>query len=156
MLQGESAVVEFEGKRHEVRLERNRAPNDLLVYLDDEPLDVTLEDETASSIRLGINGNTVELKRFKAATSIPAPTIEARPQVASSEGALVSPLYGKVVSVNVGVDELVEPGAPLLVLEAMKMESTIRSDGRYRVAEVLVKKGEGVTKGQVLMRFSPG
>jgi biotin carboxyl carrier protein len=39
-------------------------------------------------------------------------------------------------------------------MEAMKMESILHAAGKYKIKEILVKEGEGVDKGQALIRFA--
>ena len=48
----------------------------------------------------------------------------------------------------------VEAGAPLLVIEAMKMEHTIVAPAAGRVAEVLYRVGDPVAEGAELIRFA--
>jgi len=66
-------------------------------------------------------------------------------------GSLVSPMPGSVVRVAVAAGEEVEPGQPLVVLEAMKMEHTVAAPHAGRVAEVRVAEGEQVGGGHVLV-----
>jgi len=68
---------------------------------------------------------------------------------------IVSPMPGAVIAVEVGADAEVTEGAPVLVVEAMKMEHTLAApvDGRV---EVLVAVGDQVAVDQVLARVTPG
>ena len=54
---------------------------------------------------------------------------------------------------KVKVGDLVKPGDQLLILEAMKMENILKSQGEGTVRNVKVKKGDTVEKGQVLVEF---
>ncbi len=74
---------------------------------------------------------------------------------ADEEGSLISQMPGKVLSVLVQPGDRVVRGQPLLVLEAMKMEQTLRAPDEGVVAEVLVSEGEQVDPGQVLARLGP-
>lgn len=58
---------------------------------------------------------------------------------------------GIVVSVDVAQDAVVTDGATLVVLEAMKMQNPIVSDGAGRVAEVHVRAGQAVAAGDALV-----
>jgi len=62
-----------------------------------------------------------------------------------------APIPGKVVRVAVSMGDLVAPGQPLLVLEAMKMENPICAEGAGRVEQVLVSAGATVEGGQLLV-----
>ena len=47
----------------------------------------------------------------------------------------------------------VKEGEPALVLEAMKMENNIILHGDAKIKKVLVKRGQSVDKGQVLIEL---
>ena len=63
---------------------------------------------------------------------------------------VVAPMPGSVVTVHVGVGDLVEGGAPLVTLEAMKMEHGVVAPGPGRVTEILVRPGAQVGRGDPL------
>jgi propionyl-CoA carboxylase alpha chain len=64
-----------------------------------------------------------------------------------------SPMPGQVLRVVTGPGQQVAPGDPLLVLEAMKMEQTIKATMAGIVQAVLVKPGEMVAPGQRLVEI---
>jgi methylmalonyl-CoA carboxyltransferase small subunit len=64
-----------------------------------------------------------------------------------------SPMVGIIVRINVREGEHVEKDDPIVVLEAMKMETTITSPVAGRVRSILVSAGESVQSGQVLVEF---
>lgn len=66
---------------------------------------------------------------------------------------LVAPMPGLVVRVHVAAGDRVEPGAPLVSVEAMKMENELRAVAAGTVRRVLVAKGTAVEKGAVLVEF---
>ncbi|MBV7393536.1 acetyl/propionyl/methylcrotonyl-CoA carboxylase subunit alpha [Mameliella sediminis] len=68
----------------------------------------------------------------------------------AAEGAL-APMPGRVVSVHVSVGQSVEEGDRLVVLEAMKMEHTLRAGRAGTVGEVLVAEGDQVEAGAPLV-----
>ena len=67
------------------------------------------------------------------------------------EGRLTAPMPGKVIAVLVEPGAIVEKGAPLIVMEAMKMEHTIGAPAAGKVAEVLYGVGDQVTDGAQLL-----
>jgi acetyl-CoA/propionyl-CoA carboxylase biotin carboxyl carrier protein len=81
----------------------------------------------------------------------------ARPARAASGGAghgggrITSPMPGTVLTVHVDVGQPVEAGQPLVVVEAMKMEHTVRANEPGKVAEVLVRVGDPVRLDQPLV-----
>jgi acetyl-CoA carboxylase carboxyltransferase component len=70
--------------------------------------------------------------------------------------AITAPFAGVVVSVARAVDEEVGAGAPLLVLEAMKMEHEVLADAGGVVESVEVQIGDAVEEGQLLARIRAG
>ncbi len=65
-------------------------------------------------------------------------------------GALTAPMPGKVVKVLVEVGQQVAGGAPLVVLEAMKMEHTVRAAEAGTVRELHVIVGDQVDTDRLL------
>jgi pyruvate carboxylase subunit B len=60
-----------------------------------------------------------------------------------------------VIRVHVRPGDVVAPGAPLLVLEAMKMENEFKADAAGIVEAVLVEPGQAVEKGARLIELGP-
>ena len=70
-------------------------------------------------------------------------------------GGLTAPMPGKILAVLVQAGSEVEKGAPLVVMEAMKMEHTIAAPAKGRVSAVLHAAGEQVAEGAALIAFEP-
>ncbi|HMA42636.1 MAG TPA: biotin/lipoyl-containing protein [Gemmatimonadales bacterium] len=70
-------------------------------------------------------------------------------------GAVVAPMPGLVVRVEVTEGQQVGAGAPLVVVEAMKMENELRAQRPGRVVKVHVRPGMAVEKGTVLVTLAP-
>lgn len=66
-----------------------------------------------------------------------------------------APMTGKVVDVAVEAGDHVEPGATLVVLEAMKMEHRMKATGSMTVVKVHVAKGSLVELGTELVTLVP-
>jgi methylmalonyl-CoA carboxyltransferase small subunit len=64
-----------------------------------------------------------------------------------------SPISGIVVRINAQLGQQIQVGDPLLVLEAMKMETNITAPVAARVSKLNVAVGDGVQGGQVLVEF---
>jgi len=75
---------------------------------------------------------------------------------AEVEGAVPAPIQGTIVSIGVSVGDAVAAGAPVLVMEAMKMEHVIRSEFSGSVREVRVRVGDAVYEGAALLVIEPG
>ncbi len=75
------------------------------------------------------------------------PLAHAGDDVASGGGHLTAPMSGSIVAVLVQVGDTVARGAPLLILEAMKMEHTIFAPGAGTVTAVHYRQGDQVREG---------
>jgi len=69
------------------------------------------------------------------------------------EGGLRAPMPGKVVTLIAEPGVVVEKGAPLLVLEAMKMEHTITAPRKGKLVSFHVAAGDQVADGAELVEF---
>jgi propionyl-CoA carboxylase alpha chain len=76
-----------------------------------------------------------------------------RPVSASTRETANSPMPGQVLRILVREGQQVNAGDPLVVLEAMKMEQTIRTTINGMVIAVLVEPGQVVAPGQMLVQI---
>ena len=67
---------------------------------------------------------------------------------------IVSPMPGLVFKIPVSVGQQVAKDQELIILEAMKMESPLQAPCAATVSAILVKEGDAVTEGQVLIQLS--
>jgi 3-methylcrotonyl-CoA carboxylase alpha subunit len=74
---------------------------------------------------------------------------------AEHEGHLRAPMPGTVLDVRTEVDKDVEPGAVIVVLEAMKMEHSLSAPWAGKVVTVHVKPGDRVEEGAELVVLEP-
>ena len=72
---------------------------------------------------------------------------------AQPEGGHVAPMSGSVVRVLVEPGQRVEAGTPLMVLEAMKMEHSIKAAAPGVVTQVLYAEGNMVSEGSLLLEI---
>ena len=72
------------------------------------------------------------------------------PADAVASGSLLAPMPGSVVRVIASVGDEVEAGAPVLVLEAMKMQHTVAAPHAGTVSQIEVQPGQQVAAGEVL------
>ncbi len=100
-------------------------------------------------------------QRFRLVTATHGPThlVEVdgvAHRISLDEGGVVrSPAPALVVATPISVGDQVEAGAPILVLESMKMETVLRAPFRARVRECPVSVGSQVETGAPLMRLEP-
>jgi acetyl/propionyl-CoA carboxylase alpha subunit len=71
------------------------------------------------------------------------------------EGGLVAPMPGKVVKILAATGQEVAAGAPLVVLEAMKMEHTVRTPDAGTVRALHVAVGDQVDADRLLAIVTP-
>jgi acetyl/propionyl-CoA carboxylase alpha subunit len=74
---------------------------------------------------------------------------------AAGSGTVTAPMPGKVVAVLVAPGDTVEVGQALVVLEAMKMESTLAAEVAGRVRAVRAVADAVVAAGDVLVEIEP-
>ncbi|WAL40643.1 ATP-grasp domain-containing protein [Brevibacterium sp. BRM-1] len=72
------------------------------------------------------------------------------PAAEAVPGSLLAPMPGTVIRLEARVGERVEAGQPLLSIEAMKMEHTIRSDVAGTLTELRVAQGDQVDVGALV------
>jgi acetyl-CoA/propionyl-CoA carboxylase biotin carboxyl carrier protein len=83
-----------------------------------------------------------------------AEAIQARRVLGPRRAEIISPMPGSVIAVGVAPEAHVQEGAPVVVVEAMKMEHTLTAPVAGQV-EVLVSVGDQVSVDQVLARLTP-
>ncbi len=117
--------------------------------LEAELLAIDLETKTLQ-IRLGHKTTTLQLKdRFDL-------LLEKMGMNSSVSGILKeikAPMPGLILDLKVAPGDLVKKGDVVLILEAMKMENSIKSPGDGIVKAVNVSLKQSVEKNQVLIQF---
>ncbi|MEU4623858.1 carboxyl transferase domain-containing protein [Actinoplanes sp. NPDC023801] len=138
------------------RLGRNRFRVGIASGASVEYADVVSERFDEHSAQMYVNGHRF---RLITATHGPIHTIEVdgvTHRVSRDEGGVVrSPAPALVVATPLAVGDEVEAGAPILVLESMKMENVLRAPFKARVRECPVAVGSQVETGAPLMRLEP-
>lgn len=71
----------------------------------------------------------------------------------ASTSQITSPMPGKVTKIFVKSDQSIDAGQAVVVMEAMKMEYTLKSEISTTVEKVLVNVGDQVQLGQVLVKL---
>ncbi|MGD8215448.1 carboxyl transferase domain-containing protein [Aestuariimicrobium sp. Y1814] len=133
--------------RYQVSLETAAGPVTLVADLD-------RVDGVHSRLRIG--GTTY---RVVTANHGPSQLVEVNGithRISRDEGGVLrSPAPALVVGTPVAVGDVVAAGAPVVVLEAMKMEVALRAPVEGRVKELLVRTGTQVGTGEPLARLEP-
>jgi acetyl-CoA/propionyl-CoA carboxylase biotin carboxyl carrier protein len=74
----------------------------------------------------------------------------------AGQDAVVSPMQGTVLSVQVAEGDAVQPGQVLCIVEAMKMENEVHATRAGVVADLSIAAGAPVKSGQVICRIVAG
>lgn len=72
-----------------------------------------------------------------------------------SSDKIIAPMPGKVTKVLVSNHQSVKKGEALLVMEAMKMEYTLKSDTDATVEKINAQVGQQVNLGHLLIQLKP-
>jgi len=88
----------------------------------------------------------------------PPPDVDAAARAAVAHGAagatgpteVVAPMPGAVIRVHTAPGQAVDPGDPVVTLEAMKMEHVVAATVAGHIGEVRVSPADQVTRGQLL------
>ncbi|MFC1537019.1 sodium-extruding oxaloacetate decarboxylase subunit alpha [Pseudomonadota bacterium] len=85
-----------------------------------------------------------------AAPAVPAAT----PAVNTPATSVGAPMAGNVFKINVVPNQQVEDGEVILIMEAMKMETEVRSSHKGTIVSIEVKEGDAVSVGQALVTIA--
>jgi len=97
---------------------------------------------------LSLRGRHAEVRVSQArATGAPTAT-------QAGDGAVRAPMPGRVVAVRAAPGDAVAAGAPLVVVEAMKMQNELLAPRAGTVLRVAVKEGDTVERGATLVELS--
>jgi biotin carboxyl carrier protein len=158
---GRESAVEVDGDRVTVAgrtvtasLERLPGTPLAVVTMDGRPSTLPLERQGRGRWIVAVHGERHEIEvvdertrhiRSLAGTGAAAP----------AGGVIRAPMPGLVVRIQVEVGQRVASGAPVAVLEAMKMENQLKASAAGVVRAILVRAGEAVEKGKGLIDIGP-
>ncbi len=135
-LHGESYHVRITGSGHKGQPERH-----FYMDLDGMPVEVAVETLDELMLSGGAEG------------AIPSAISGRRPRP-SAPGHVATAMPGNIVAVLVEEGAQVSAGQPVLVTEAMKMETEIRAPIAGTVTKVLVRKGDAVNPDETLIEIA--
>ena len=103
---------------------------------------------------VGFNGREIDVEFFDPRARKVG--VDLGKAVAEGEQPIKAPMAGRIVKILVKSDDQVQEGEGLIVLEAMKMENKIVSQGIGKVLDILVSDDDTVESGQDLMVIDMG
>ena len=123
--------------------------------------DIAYKDHEVESYRVSVNGTeydvvvgpgNADISQVTAA-SVPsaASTPAAAPPAAVGGTEVKAPLAGSIIDILVSVGQQVNDGDPIIVIEAMKMETEIRANASGTIRSIAIKQGETIQSDQTLM-----
>lgn len=82
----------------------------------------------------------------------PAPRKKSAP-TGDASGSVTSPIAGSVLEIKCAVGDSVSEGDIVIILEAMKMKTSIAAPAEGKVKSINVTKGENIREGQTLIEY---
>jgi len=144
-----------------------REPGSLRVCVGGEEIGVAIEPAADGAVILHIGGRRLYFRALRSRNALivamgPAnftfTEVEGRAAGAGRGAAspeMIAPMPGKVLKLLVREGQAVAAGDPLIVLEAMKMETTLFAEGAAVIRKIRVEAGQMVDHGAVLIDLSP-
>ncbi len=117
--------------------------------LDGEPVEVELDGHARATsafedVLISEAGQTWQLKPWRASGVAAG---------GAADGAILSPMPGRIIAVDVAAGDTVAKGQKLVTLEAMKMEHSLTAPFDGTVADLSAVEGGQVTEGTMLVRI---
>lgn len=133
--------VELDGQKFQFQIEQTHSANEFAV--------TNTHAKTTSHFVASENYFYSNGKEFKFVEEV-----RSRGKKAQHPGSMLSPMPGKILKVMVKNGDHVDVGTPLLVLEAMKMEHTIKSNTKGIVEQIKFGVGDQVSGGVELVQIA--
>jgi biotin carboxyl carrier protein len=114
--------------------------------------ELVADQSELGQLTIRINHRTFQVKKAHALDSLIAAMGLDKPKLRKLKE-MQAPMPGRVTAVHVKVGDQIEPGTPLLSLEAMKMENVLKAEGVGVVSALEINEGDVVEKGALLIRF---
>jgi biotin carboxyl carrier protein len=156
-----SFTIRIDGRLRTVDIDSESFNKPFKARLDDKSYQVTLPRvEPGKEMAVKVDEATFKAdirsaaRKLSFAHSEPTIAVQSKKPLRNSqasEGAIVAPMTGKIVSVKVKKGEQVKAGQVVCVVEAMKMENEIVTSKDGVVKEVSVSEGSSVSEGEPLL-----
>ena len=117
-------------------------------------------DTAVESYRVSVNGTeydvvvgpgNADISQITPASASTAAPVAAAPAAVAGGTEVKAPLAGNIIDVLVSVGQQVNDGDPIIILEAMKMETEIRANASGTIQSIAIKQGETIQSDQLLM-----
>lgn len=108
--------------------------------------------QTGNRLDLWVDGQIIAYERVSPGTQRSG---HAQAAPGAHNGEIRAPLPGMILKILVQAGDAVERNAPLVVLESMKMETTLTAPMAATVQRVLATEGQMAQKGMNLIQLTP-
>jgi len=136
-MSAQNVWVTVNGERFQVEVEDlNQRP--IIAYVEGSRYEIVL-DQDQKTDETGLN------------VLLPEETVHSIPAGTACD--VTAPMPGDIVGIHVKAGQVVKPGDPLCVLDAMKMKNTIHAPQGGTISEICVSEGQSVEYGVILFRF---
>lgn len=120
----------------------------LRITVDGKSYDVQVEsldeaEQASAVLRSPITLTSAPVVSSPSAAAVAAP--------AAGPGDVVSPLAGRVISIDCKIGDKVAVGDQLVTIEAMKMNTYVNALATGTVSAIHIEAGDGVDEGQALL-----
>ncbi|MDG4602382.1 MAG: biotin/lipoyl-binding protein [Defluviicoccus sp.] len=127
----------------------------LRITVDGKPYDVVVEDMTESGGSLYPAPGVMPPVTAPVASAPAAPVAAPRaPAAAGGSNDRTAPLGGTIQEIVAKVGDVVKTGDKVIVIEAMKMKTSVTAHKDGTVSSIAVKVGDAVESGQVLLTIA--
>ena len=151
-------TFEFENKEHIVEYKKQR--NQKFIFLsgkeaciykkDNDGIDLIFDGKRHFS-RVTLSNNNILVHMPFGDVMLKVKPRFKEPGTEKTIGGLVAPMPGKVIDIKVKKGKKVKAGETLVILEAMKMEHSIKAAEDGKVSELLISINDQVENGALLM-----
>ena len=139
-----------DGSQMELELKGRDEDGNFVIRINGADHKVSLRQNGALEL---VDGDTAHAFEIAHAADVVLDELGARTADRQVDTTLRSPITGIVLEILVEPGQQVEPGAPMIVVEAMKMENTLGAPCAGRVQTVEVEAGTTVFVGDVLVEL---
>ncbi|MGH7884843.1 MAG: acetyl-CoA carboxylase biotin carboxyl carrier protein subunit [Thermodesulfobacteriota bacterium] len=138
-------IVEFDGETTQVEFTKIDK-NIYSIIIDGNSLTIGIFKK-GKKIQAFYKGNLFELEAISDRDS-------SKSAIIGSGLEVISPMPSRIVKILKNAGDRVEAEDPVVVVEAMKMESELKAPSSGKIKEIRVKEGDAVEEGAILVTLS--
>lgn len=120
----------------------------LIELMVDGEIQLALTEQVGADLWVSSKGWSYKIKNF----GVNRPKLKKKS--ATGSGSITAPMPGQILKVLVKNDDQVEEGQALFMVEAMKMEHTLKAPYAGTVADLNFKAGDSVSSSDVILKIN--